>query len=175
MKSALSWHRINEADLALCLRLNQLSHVNTWRHIFRVVSRLGNGVFWYSLMLVLPIAYGQAAWPTVVRMVVVGLVGLAIYKWLKHRTSRPRPCEVYSAISAAAPVLDRFSFPSGHTLHATSLAIVSAAGFPELAPIVYSFAIAVALSRPILGLHYPSDVLAGAAIGALIADVAIVW
>lgn len=175
MKSALSWHRINEADLALCLRLNRLSHIDGWRSTFRAVSRLGNGVFWYVLMLLLPVFHGAAAWPTVARMAAVGVVGLAIYKWLKQKTSRPRPCQVYAAITAAAPALDRFSFPSGHTLHATSLAMVCAAGFPELGILVYPFALAVGLSRPILGLHYPSDVLAGATIGALLAQAAISW
>jgi undecaprenyl-diphosphatase len=171
----MNWHRISEADLALCLRLNRLSHIDGWRSTFRVISRLGNGVFWYLLAAMLPLLYGAAAWPTVARMTVVGVVGLAIYKWLKHKTSRPRPCQVYAAISAAAPALDRFSFPSGHTLHATSFAMVATAGFPELGPLVYPFALAVGLSRPILGLHYPSDVLAGATIGALLAQAVIAW
>jgi undecaprenyl-diphosphatase len=175
MKSVLSWHRINEADLALCLRLNRISHIDSWCSTFRVVSRLGNGVFWYVLMFLLPVIYGATAWPTVARMVVVGVVGLVIYKWLKQKTSRPRPCQVYAAITAAAPALDRFSFPSGHTLHATSLSMVCAAGFPELGVLVFPFALAVGLSRPILGLHYPSDVLAGATIGALLAQAAIAW
>lgn len=175
MKSVSSWHRINEADLALCLRLNRLSHIDALRHVFRVVSRLGNGVFWYVLMLLLPVFYGGVAWPTVGRMAIVGMLGLGIYKWLKQKTSRPRPCQVYAAISAAAPALDRFSFPSGHTLHATSLSMICAAGFPELGPLVFPFALAVGLSRPILGLHYPSDVLAGATIGALLAQAAIAW
>jgi undecaprenyl-diphosphatase len=173
MKDVSSWHRINEADLALCLQLNRLSHIRVWRELFRVVSRLGNGVFWYCLMAAMLVADGAEAWPTVERMVLAGLLGLAGYKWLKKRTSRPRPCEVYAAISAAAPALDRFSFPSGHTLHAASLSLVAVAGYPELAPVLFPFAVLVALSRPILGLHYPSDVLAGAVIGGLVAKVAL--
>jgi undecaprenyl-diphosphatase len=173
-KNVLSWYRINELDLALCLRLNRLSHVALWRALFRAVSRLGNGVFWYSLMALLPLSYGAAAGATVVRMALAGLIGLGIYKWLKQRTSRPRPCQVYAAITAAAPALDRFSFPSGHTLHAVSFSLVAVAGFPELAGLVYPFALLVALSRPILGLHYPSDVLAGALIGGLVASL-VLW
>lgn len=170
MKSALPWYRINELDLALCLRLNRLSHLAALRLAFRGISRLGNGVFWYSLMLLLPLIQGPAAWLTVARMALVGLIGLALYKWLKQRTSRPRPCQVYAAITAAAPALDRFSFPSGHTLHAVAFSLVAVAGLPELAPLLYGFTLLVALSRPILGLHYPSDVLAGAVIGGLVAE-----
>jgi undecaprenyl-diphosphatase len=173
MRTVLSWHRISEADLALCVRMNRVSHHRSWRTLFRTISRLGDGVFWYGLMALLPIAYGAAAWPTVARMAVAGVLGLALYKWLKQRTSRPRPCQVYAAISAAAPALDRFSFPSGHTLHAVSLSLVAAAGFPELAGALFPFAILVALSRPVLGLHYPSDVLAGAILGGLVAQIAL--
>jgi undecaprenyl-diphosphatase len=172
MRTVLSWHRISEADLALCVRMNRVSHHRPWRELFRAISRLGDGVFWYVLMALLPIAYGAAAWPTVARMVVAGSLGLALYKWLKLRTSRPRPCQVYAAISAAAPALDRFSFPSGHTLHAVSLSLVATTGFPELAGALFPFAVLVALSRPVLGLHYPSDVLAGAILGGLVAQVA---
>ena len=171
VRNTSSLYRINQLDLALCLRLNRLSHISFWRGLFRVISRLGDGIFWYSLALALPFIHGAAAWPTVGRMVVVGVLGLALYKWLKKRTSRPRPFQVYAAISAAAPALDRFSFPSGHTLHAVSFSLVAAAGFPELAPLVFPFALLVGISRPVLGLHYPSDVLAGALLGSAVARV----
>jgi undecaprenyl-diphosphatase len=65
--------------------------------------------------------------------------------------------------------LDQFSFPSGHTMHAVSFSIVALAYFPALFWLVVPFATLVALSRPILGLHYPSDVIAGAALGAALA------
>ena len=167
------WQQINDLDLALCLHFNKLAHFRFWRALFRGVSRLGDGVVWYALMGVLLLAHGVEALPTVSRMALAGVLGLTIYKWLKTRTSRPRPCQVYAAISAAAPALDRFSFPSGHTLHAVSFSLVACAGYPQLAPVLYPFAMLVAISRPILGLHYPSDVLAGALIGALVAQFAL--
>jgi undecaprenyl-diphosphatase len=166
----MSYYRISELDLALCVRMNRISQFRFWCTLFRAVSRLGDGVFWYGLMALLPLAYGAAAWPTVARMAVAGVAGLAIYRWLKLRTSRPRPFQVYAAIRAAAPALDRFSFPSGHTLHAVSFSLVAAAGFPDLAPLLFPFAVLVAASRPILGLHYPSDVLAGALLGTAVAQ-----
>ena len=169
-KTPSSQHWISELDLALCLRVNRVSDFRFWRLFFKTLSRLGDGVFWYTLMALLPLAYGAAAWPTVGRMALAGALGLSIYKWLKAKTSRPRPCQVYSAISAAAPALDQFSFPSGHTLHAVSFSLVAAEGFPQLAPLVYPFAFLVAVSRPVLGLHYPSDVLAGALLGTLVAQ-----
>lgn len=72
-------------------------------------------------------------------------------------------------IVASGKALDRFSFPSGHTLHAVAFSCVALAYYPALAPLLLPFTGLVAMSRPVLGLHYPSDVLAGALIGLLIA------
>lgn len=160
-----SLRRISAFDLALCLRFNRTSRYRAVRHFFWFWSRIGNGMFWYALAAVLPLVYGQAAWPAVAAMSAAGVIGLQLYRWLKVRTLRPRPFQVYSAIQAGAPVLDRFSFPSGHTLHAVSFTTVCTAFFPETAPLLWSVAALVAMSRPVLGLHYPTDVVAGGLLG----------
>src|SRR5262249_11747552 len=153
----------------------RLARVDGWRILFRFVSRLGDGMLWYALMAVLLAKDGMAAAPAVGRMALAGLIGLAIYKWLKTRTRRPPPGQVYSAIAAAAPALDRFSFPSGHTLHAVSFTTVACASYPELAIVLYPFTALVAISRPVLGLHYPTDVIAGALIGAAVAEACLLF
>lgn len=172
MRSSLQW--INSVDLALCLRFNRASRWRASRSFFRAVSRLGDGLFWYALMPALLAAYGSEAGIAVLRMLLVGVAGAAIYKWLKGATSRPRPYQVYPDIVAAAAPLDQFSFPSGHTLHAVSFSLVACAHFPQLSFLLFPFAALIAASRPILGLHYPSDVLAGAAIGAALAGI-VLW
>jgi undecaprenyl-diphosphatase len=102
-------------------------------------------------------------------MVMVGLAGVLLYKLLKRHTLRPRPYQVRADIRRCADPLDQFSFPSGHTLHAVAFSTVALAHFPALAPLLVPFATLVAVSRVVLGLHYPSDVAAGAALGAAIA------
>jgi undecaprenyl-diphosphatase len=69
--------------------------------------------------------------------------------------------------------LDEFSFPSGHTLHAVAFSVVALAYFPALAVVLTPFIVLTAISRIALGLHYPSDVFAGAAIGAGVGLVAL--
>ncbi len=160
-------------DETWCLRLNRASGVRWIRALFRAVSRLGDGVFWYVLMGGILLTNGSAAAGPVLRMVAVGAVGLAVYKWLKKRTSRPRPYQVRAAIRPGADPLDQFSFPSGHTLHAMAFAVLMTAYHAPLAWLVWPFMFLVAASRVVLGLHYPTDVLAGAAIGAALAFAAL--
>ena len=169
----LPLQRINKYDVELCVFCNRQSRNFTVRNLFRFASRLGDGVFWYTLMAALLVRYRIDALPAVLHMLAVALVGTVIYKLIKGRTLRPRPFNVYPAIVCVGKTLDQFSFPSGHTMHAAAFSIVAVAYFPALFWLVTPFALLVALSRPILGLHYPSDVLAGAALGAVIAVISL--
>lgn len=162
-------NRLYEWDLNLCVRFNRFSTIRTVERLFALISRLGNGVFWYSLMCILPLVYGARGWQASIHMLLAAIPALAIYKVLKKKTSRPRPCKVHPHVRQKTATLDQFSFPSGHTLHAVNFTIIADSYFPELGGILSGFTALVALSRPILGLHYPSDVLAGAAIGTLVA------
>ncbi len=161
--------QIKTWDAELCAFCNRRSRNFTVRNFFRLVSRLGDGVFWYALMGLLLLEHGIAAVPAVMHMIIVGLLGTAIYKYIKGKTLRPRPFNVHPSIICSSQPLDQFSFPSGHTLHAVAFSIVAVAYFPALAWLVVPFTLLVGLSRPILGLHYPTDVLAGALIGSLLA------
>jgi undecaprenyl-diphosphatase len=156
-------------DEVWCLRFNHAANIPWVCALFRAVSRLGDGVFWYVLMAGIAAIDGVVALPAVAQMAATGAVGVLAYRWLKARTSRPRPYQVRAVIRRGADPLDQFSFPSGHTLHAVSFSILMTAYAPALAWLVVPFACAVAASRLVLGLHYPSDVLAGAALGAALA------
>jgi undecaprenyl-diphosphatase len=153
-------------DLQLCLRVNRLCRRMSWRLLFRCVSVLGDGLFWYALMAALLVAGRDAAVTPVLHMMVVGLACTLSYKWLKARTLRPRPYQAHADIERFAAPLDRFSFPSGHTLHAVAFTLVALAYYPALGWLLWPFTLLVALSRVVLGLHYPSDVLVGAVLGA---------
>jgi len=168
-KLELNLDRLRLWDLALCVRLNTAVRIDPLRRVFRIVSRLGDGMFWYALMIALLAANGAKALIPVAHMAATGLVCTLVYKWLKSKTSRPRPFAVESTVRAGADPLDAFSFPSGHTLHAVAFSAIAVAYYPMLAVLLAPFTVLVALSRVVLGLHYPSDVLAGAALGALIA------
>ena len=170
MATAIGWlARLEDAEVRFCLRANRSCERRIVLALFAAVSRLGDGVFWYSLMLALPFLYGTAGAVVSLHMAAAGLAGLAIYRVLKERLVRERPCRLNPRIRAGARALDRYSFPSGHTLHAVTFTLIAVGAFPALAWLLVPFAILVAMSRVILGLHYPSDVAAGALLGALLA------
>lgn len=162
--------RIDAAEYGLCRTLNRGAAFAIPRRVFRVASRLGDGIIWYLLLVMLPLLYGAAAVRPAIVMALTGALGVAIYATLKRIFVRERPFITHSAIDLAAAPLDRYSFPSGHTLHAVSFAWQASAHFPELGWVLIPLAGLIAGSRVVLGLHYPSDVLAGAAIGAALAE-----
>lgn len=159
--------RTNEARW--CLRANALCDHGPIRGFFAVVSRLGDGVFWYMLMGAMALFGGRVGLIAALHMAAISLVSLLLYKGLKRWTRRPRPCASDLRIRAWVAPLDEFSFPSGHTLHAVGFTIVALAYVPALAWLLIPFAASVAASRVVLGLHYPSDVLAATGIGTVLA------
>jgi undecaprenyl-diphosphatase len=169
LKSSLWVRRAAERDLAVSRYFNRACRNGAVRASFALISRLGDGWFWYGLAVALPLVHGRSALGASLDMALVGLVSVLVYKSLKSMIGRSRPGSVEPAILLGADPLDQFSFPSGHTLHAVAFTIVATHHYPELALLVVPFTATIALSRLILGLHYPSDVVAGAGIGAALA------
>ncbi len=163
------FRRVDAAESRVCRSLNRGCDKPLVLGLFRAVSRLGDGIFWYCLMLLLPVIYGEAGLRASAQMAVVAVAGVLVYKALKHHLVRERPYITQAGIFAGTPPLDRYSFPSGHTLHAVSFTMLAVAHFPVLGWVLIPFAVLIAASRVVLGLHYPTDVLAGGAIGATLA------
>jgi undecaprenyl-diphosphatase len=164
----MTFARFDAAELKVCRYLNRSSRSSGVRQFFRAVSWLGDGWIWYALMAALPLAYGLAGLLPGLHLAATGALGVLFYKLIKNHAVRERPYITHSAIECASAPLDRYSFPSGHTLHAVSFTIVLTTYLPEWGAPLVGLAVLIALSRVILGLHYPTDVAAGAALGGVL-------
>ena len=168
MRLALvSLQRMSELEIPFCLFCHQRAGWRT-RRFFSWISRVGDGHYFYAVLLALLFIDGWAALPAIGQAAVVGFTCHFLYRQLKSGTARVRPFET-AGFDPTVPALDKYSFPSGHTLHALSFALVICAHYAFLGWLLFPFAALVALSRVVLGLHFPTDVVAGAALGATIA------
>ncbi|WP_407276039.1 phosphatase PAP2 family protein [Halothiobacillus sp. DCM-1] len=162
-------NRYLDWEALVMYRLNQANTIRGMRGFFALASRLGDGLGWYVLTALIVLFYGQPAWQPMGVMLLSGAVGVALYSAIKHGTARPRPHQAHQGLVLSVAPLDKYSFPSGHTLHAVNFGLQIIAFAPQLGWIVVPFSLAIALSRMVLGLHYLSDVLIGALIGLILA------
>ena len=130
-----------------------------------LASRAGNGPLWGLLI-------GLQLWPSgrpwlALALLVMGALHVALVGLLKRAFARARPFERCEGVRALEARLDRHSFPSGHTLHAVAFSLVLGAQDPRWGWLLWPLSLAIALSRVVLGLHYPSDVLAALLLGLL--------
>jgi len=85
--------------------------------------------------------------------------GIFVFKVLKKLSQRPRPCQLEPHCWSKILPPDQFSFPSGHTMTAFSIAIVISYFYPPLKGALFFLALSIAVSRIVLGMHFLSDVL----------------
>lgn len=175
LRFSADFSRLDAFEVRLCRPINAIAGVIPVCAYFRLVSRTGDWPLWLAMLLVLPLVYGSEAWRPVAHMAATALVGIVLYKILKHSLLRERPFASHGEVRLLGRPMDRYSFPSGHTLHATSFMVMLAVFFPPVMWLLLPLAVSIAVSRVVLGLHYPSDVLAGAAIGYALARVSLLF
>jgi undecaprenyl-diphosphatase len=163
------FQHLKALELRFCRQLNRHLALATVRDVFVVVSRLGDGFLWYLLIVAMPMLTTSPTPTAAVQMAVTGLVASGLQTLLKTSLARERPFVTSPAIACGIPPLDRYSFPSGHTLHAVCFTTIAVHHVPVLAWILVPFTGLVMASRVILGFHYPSDVVAGAVVGLALA------
>ena len=135
------------------------------RAVMPWISHSGNGNYYPAIPLFFYLLNPHIARSFLLSGIVAFSIELPLYKVLKHGIKRDRPCKVLSGVHPRISPSDLFSFPSGHTAAAFLIATLIGHSFTVLLVPVFIWALLVGVSRIYLGVHYPSDIIAGLFIG----------
>jgi undecaprenyl-diphosphatase len=128
-----------------------------------MATRGGDGWLWLALGLAVALYGGPERLHALLAATLAVAAGIILFITLKHAFRRERPCGLEPHCWAELLPPDQFSFPSGHSITAFAVAVSLGGFYPELLPALLFCAISIAASRVVLGMHFLSDVLAGAA------------
>jgi undecaprenyl-diphosphatase len=168
------WGFIENRDHRVMRRLNSWSAPRWIRFWMLTATRMGDGWLWYSLGVLVLVFGGAHRYAALGAAGSAAIFGIFFFKALKKLSHRPRPCQFQTHCWAKVLPPDQFSFPSGHTMTAFSIALVVSYFYPGLNGPLYFLAVSIGLSRIVLGMHFLSDVLAGAVLGSAIGIASIV-
>lgn len=167
------WGFIERRDHRVMRRVNRW-RAPRWFRIWMILStRMGDGWLWYGLGTILLLDGGSQRFAAVGAAGSAAILGIFVFKALKHLSQRPRPCQLEPHCWSNVLPPDRFSFPSGHTMTAFSVALVVSYFYPSLEWLLVFLALSIAISRIVLGMHFLSDVLAGIVLGVALGCAAI--
>ncbi len=159
------WNFIENRDHRVMHRMNRWEAPRWIRFWMLAATRMGDGWIWYSLAAIVLVGGWPSRYAAVGAAMGAAVVGIGVFKVLKTLSRRPRPCQLEPHCWAKILPPDQYSFPSGHTMTAFSIALVVSFFYPSLKGPLYFLAISIAVSRVVLGMHFLSDVLAGAILG----------
>jgi undecaprenyl-diphosphatase len=156
---------IASRDHRLMRKVNQWPAPRWIRLWAMTATRAGDGWVWYLTGLLVLLFGGENRFTAVAAAGSAAFVGFCTFVSVKKMSGRKRPCAIQPHCWAHLLPPDQFSFPSGHTITAFSVAVCLSAFYPSLtAPLLFC-ALSIAVSRILLGMHFLSDVLVGAILG----------
>lgn len=158
-----------ENEQAIVRFVVQGSRRPTICRITSAINRLGNGWLYFGVLaLVVALETERAFRPTLAAGLSL-LVAFACYAWIKPRLARLRPCDADPAANSGIAPLDKYSFPSGHCMTASAVALPLLLSFPGAQLAIFAVGVVIAWSRLACGHHYLTDVVAGTILGAVVA------
>ena len=160
---------ITHRDHKLMHRLNRWPAPRWVRVWMMCATRGGDGWLWYAIGAMILLFGGEMRFRAAIAAGLSEAIGAALFLRLKKSANRKRPCAYEQHVWATLLPPDQFSFPSGHTITAFAIAVSLIQFYPSLTVGLLFCAISIAISRIVLGMHFLSDVLAGAAIGTALA------
>lgn len=165
---------IERRDHRLMRRVNRWRAPRWVRLWMLCATRGGDGWLWWAMGAVVLLSGGADRFRAIGAAALAVATGVALFLMVKRSTGRKRPCAYEPHCWADLLPPDQFSFPSGHTITAFAVAVSLSLFYPNMAIGLIFCAVSVGASRILLGMHFLSDVVAGAFIGIALAYVC-VW
>ena len=158
---------IYDLDVAIFYLINTIIANPVFDKLFVTLTNVNN---WYIAYLILwGICFfkggriGKIAAITVIFLIIAS--DQLSSHLLKPMLQRSRPCNVLEDVNILVNCTKSFSMPSSHAVNNFAVAAFFAILFPKIKHVLFVMAALVALSRPYVGVHYPSDIIVGALIG----------
>jgi hypothetical protein len=156
---------MESADLRLLRAMRTRGHTPGLESIARALGKAGNhGAVWVVLGLALALLDPDRRESWLI-CAALGPIAIVLNYGIKLAVKRPRP--VLEGLPPLGGAPSSLSFPSAHALSSFAVATAMYRVDPATAGALF-VALAISLCRPYLGMHYPSDVLAGAVLGVLL-------
>lgn len=139
----------------------------------RWISKSGDGYLYIIVGLLLLWMEKQYGSQFALTLLLAFAIELPTYIVCKNSVKRNRPADAIAGVNSLLKPSDKFSFPSGHTAAAFLFASIIAFYYPQFSGLAYTAAVLIGCSRVLLGVHFPTDILAGMALGLVSAELAL--
>lgn len=162
----LAWTIRTDERFRLFLKRNAISP--RLDRALRFYTRLGDGYVWALVALYIFLVLERSlALEILYRSLLAGAVSLLLYWAVKLTVRRRRPCNAVPGVHAEVPPLDKYSFPSGHTMNNLAAGFMVFSLLPQVGWIVILMPITWGLLRIYYGVHWLSDIVVGIVLGYL--------
>lgn len=160
---------LHQLDVVIFYWTMKRKRLQLLARLSRAVSRTADGFGYPLLALGLYLCSADSGAAFAAAMILAFALERPLYYVLKNGLKRDRPASALPDYQSFIIPSDQFSFPSGHTSGAFLTATLLCLYFPAVAPVALLWAVLVGASRVTLGVHFPTDTLAGAAMGSTLA------
>lgn len=168
MNALLEW----DASVLLWIQENMRTDLMTI--IMKAITRLGNGACLWIVLAIMFLVIGKTRKVGVTSVLALVITFVVVNLGIKNMVARTRPYEVVEGLINLVDKQKDFSFPSGHAAHAFAVGVVILILMPRKVGVpIFVIAILMAYSRLYIGVHYPTDVIAGILLGTAIALISI--
>lgn len=159
--------KIHKQDVAILKIINNSMSCKILDFIMPPITYLGSTIFSAIFTLLAILNPNKTIHSLGIKTLLTLAISSFISRLVKESVNRIRPFIKISNLNIKKIGIDEYSFPSGHTTAAFSIAVTSSLFYPNIAIAGIVLASCVGVSRIYLGVHYPTDVLAGTFLGSI--------